>query len=113
MYTALLIAAATHRDSWWGWLWQGLFGALFVLALVTTFARGDYEAARAKAPALTRREHMLMNGVPLVLLPLVGWVLVIPFGWIWGAIVPGVIWLVPLGLGIAIEAVEAIRGPRS
>ena len=111
-YTIVLVAAATHPHSFWGYFWQALFGVMLVFSLVTTFARGDYEASRTKAPALSRREHMLMNGIPYVLLPLVGWVLVIPFGWIWGAIVPGVIWLVPFGLGIAVEAYEALRGPR-
>ena len=110
IYTALLIAAATHADSGWGYLWLALFGILFIFALRSTFGRGDYESARTNAPTLTRREHVLMNGIPYVLLPLIGFVLVIPYGWIWGAVVPGVIWLVPLGAGIALETFEAIRG---
>ena len=112
MYTVLLIAAGTHPHSGWGYLWQALFGVMFVLAVGTTFSRGAWEGERAKAPALTRRAHMLMNGVLYVLLPLIGWVLVVPVGWLWGALAPGVIWLVPFVGSIAVEAYEAIRGPK-
>ena len=111
IYTFLLIAAGTHLDSWWGYLWQAILGVMIMLALVSTVSRRAYESERAQAPTLTRGQHLFMNGVPYVLFPFVGWVLVVPFGWVWGAVVPGVIWLVPFVASLAIDLWETIRGP--
>ena len=109
--TFLLWAAATHAGSWWGWFWQALYAGMLVLALTLTFGPAAFESARTYEPALTRRTHILLNGVPYVILPIVGWVVVIQIGSLWGLLAPGLIFVGLLAAGAALEFVESWRGP--
>ena len=112
LYTMLLFAAGTHLGSWWGYLWQALFAGLLLLGIGMAFGRDAYESARVYDPTRTRAAHMLINGVPYVLLPVVGYVIVIRFQSLWGLLAPGVIFIGLLAATYAIEVVDRWRGPK-
>lgn len=112
LYTMLLFAAGTHLDSWWGYLWQALFAGLLVLGIGMAFSRDAYESARIYDPMRTRAAHRLINGVPYVLLPVVGYVIVIRFQSLWGLLAPGFIFIGLLAATYAIEFVEGWRAPK-
>ena len=111
--TVLLFAAGTHLGSWWGYLWQALFAGVLLLGIGMAFGRDAYESARIYDPMRTRAAHMLINGVPYVLLPVVGYVIVIRFQSLWGLLAPGCIFIGLLAATYAIEFVERWRAPKS
>ena len=92
IYCLLLAGAATHRLSFWGYLWQSVFGAIMLLVAYSTFSPKEFAGEVARHPGTTRMDHFLMLGVPHLVFPVVGWVLVIPMGWNPGMFVPAIPW---------------------
>lgn len=88
----LLLLVATHRDDGWGYLWQGVFLLIVAYSAYSTLSPKEFAAARRWDPERTWTAHLLQVGVGLVLLPLLGWVLVVFVGWDPGFLVPAVPW---------------------
>ena len=76
IYAFLLIAAATHPRSFWGWLWLSLYAAFLAVAAFSTFSPKEYVAEEKRWPGLSRREYLLTMGIPYFALPLAGGLLV-------------------------------------
>ncbi len=103
-FVALLLAAATHRDSWWGVLWQVLYGLIVAVAVYSTFAPGEVRRELERMPGWTRRDILLFTGVPYVLIPVIGWIAAIPLHWFPGVFIPALPWLglILLALGVTV-----------
>jgi hypothetical protein len=104
IFTGLLIAAATHRGSWWGTLWQVLYFAVIAVAAYSTFSRKELREEQQRRPGTTRGEVYLRTGVPYLLVPVVAWVLAMPLGFGAAVILPAIPWilLALLGIGVAL-----------
>lgn len=89
----LLFLVAGHRHDGWGYLWQALFFALAAFAAWSALVPSEYAKASRSDPGLSRRAHVLRTGVPFVVLPLIGWGLVVPVGWDPGFLLPALPWL--------------------
>jgi hypothetical protein len=92
VFTLLLVSAAAHRHSFWGYLWQLIFGGIVLLGAYSTFSPKEIAAEIARRPGTTRSSILVTTGVPYVLVPTIGWVLAIPLGWGPGALVPLLPW---------------------
>ena len=104
VYCLLLAGADSHRGSFWGYLWQGLYGVLFVVAVHSTFSPKELAAEIVRRPDTTRWSHYLTLGVPYVLFPAIAWVVVVPLGWKAGIIVPALPWALLLVVGLGAVA---------
>jgi hypothetical protein len=104
LFTGFLIGAATHRDSWWGILWQVLYFAMLAVAAWSTFGPGDLREEQRRHPGTTRSDMLVRIGIPYLLIPLVGWLLVIPLNHGAAALLPAIPWilLALLGVGVAV-----------
>jgi hypothetical protein len=93
IFVLLLSGAATHRGSWWGVLWQALYFAVIVVGLYSTFSPKELAAEQARRPGTTRRDVYLTLGVPYLLVPIVAWIVTIPFAFAPGAFIPALPWV--------------------
>ena len=100
----LLLLVATHRDDGWGYLWQGVFLLIVAYSAYSMLSQKGFAAARRWDPERTWTAHLLQMGVGLVLLPLLGWVLVVFVGWDPGFLVPAVPWALLLLVAYAASA---------
>ena len=102
IYLFLLIAAATHPRSFWGWLWLTLYALFLAVAAHSTFSLKEYAGEEQRWPGLSRREYMLTMGIPYFALPLVGGLLVAtwrPDGVLVGIVVAVLPWILLYTLG--------------
>ena len=91
-YCLLLAGADTHRTSFWGYVWQGIYFALLAVAMYSTFSPKELVAEQARRPGTTRLSHYVTLGVPYILFPAAGWILVEPVHWTPGVLVPALPW---------------------
>ncbi len=112
-FTGLLIAAATHRDSWWGVLWQALYGLIVAVAVYSTFAPSEVRRELERMPGWTRRDILLFTGVPYILFPVIGWTVAIPLHWFPGVFIPALPWagLLLLGTGLPVPGIPVRKEP--
>lgn len=101
VYCALLAGADSHRGTFWGYLWQAIFFALLAVAAYSMFSPRELAATQSRNPETTRVNHYITLGVPYLLFPVIGWVLVMVFGWSAGAFVPALPWAALLLMGAA------------
>jgi len=107
--SVLLLLVVTHRDDFWGILWQVVFFALIAVATWAALRPSEIASARRWDPELTPRAHRLRIGVGFVVLPLVGWVLAVPLRWDPGCVVPALPWVLILAYAYV---ASALRRPR-
>lgn len=101
VYCLLLYGADSHRTNFWGYLWQGLYFALLAVASYSTFSPKELAAEQVRRPGTTRLNQYVTLGVPYVLFPAAGWILVEPVGWSPGVLVPALPWaLLLLAAGV-------------
>ena len=96
IFCLLLIAADTHRNSAWGYLWQALYGAVVLFAVYSTFNPKELADEMERRPGTTRAHHYVMLGVPYVVVPVVAWTLLFPFGWRPAVLLPVLPWVLLL-----------------
>ncbi len=108
VYCALLLFAVTHRDSVWGYIWQGAFLLLLMVGVYSTFGSTDFKREAERYPGLSRREYVLTTGIPYLLLPLIGWVLACPMKWWPGVLVPGLPWII----GYVVVLPQLVKRPK-
>ena len=111
VYGLLLIAVATHRGSVWGTVWQVVYLAIVALGAYSTFAPSELAGEQRRHPGTTRASHYVTFGVPYVLLPLVGWILVGPMRLPIGILAPIAPWIGLAVIGLAFWLWTSIRGP--
>lgn len=109
VFCLLLLFAATHRHSFWGYLWQTIFWVIVLVAAYSAFLPSEIAKEQARHPGMTKRDIFLITGVPYVVLPIIGWVLVIPLGWNWAVIVPALPWALLLVIGMIAVAFQKKR----
>jgi hypothetical protein len=112
VYCLLLVGADTHRANFWGYLWQGLYFALFAVACYSTFSPKELAAEQARRPNTTRLDHYVTLGVPYVLFPAAGWILVEPVGWSPGILVPALPWALLLVVAGVVSVLPKGRDER-
>ena len=110
VYCLLLAAADSHRGSFWGYLWQGIFFALLAVAAYSTFSPKELALEQSRRPGTTRLHHYMTLGVPYLLVPAIGWALVEVAGWSGGVFVPAVPWLLLLIAGGVVAVWQKWRG---
>lgn len=109
VFCLLLFGAATHRHSFWGYLWQAIFLAFVAFGVYSTASKRDFEIDRKRDSELTRTLYVITTGVPYVFFPLLGWTMVVPFGLNAGVIVPALAWVPLIFIGTALVAVEKLK----
>ena len=102
VYCLLLIGADTHRNSFWGALWQAIFFVILAVAAYSTFSPKELAEEQARQPGTTRMQHYVTLGVPYLLFPLAGWFLAMRLGWRRGVLVPALPWMFLLLLGLVV-----------
>jgi cbb3-type cytochrome oxidase subunit 3 len=100
----LLLLVVTHRDDFWGILWQVVFFALVAIATWAALRPSEFDAASRWDPELTLRGHRIRIGVGFVVLPLLGWVLAVPLRWDPGFLVPALPWALMLAYAYVASA---------
>lgn len=105
IWTLILIPIAWFRGLWLAYLFQAI---LFV-----TILWGTYDLFSAKERSYLRTldsvERLWKIGVELYLVPLLGWVVIVPLGWgWWGVLVPLLLSLVLFALFALGAALEGI-----
>ena len=109
VYCLLLIGADTHRDSFWGVLWQAIFFVIVAVAAYSTFSPKELAQEQARQPGTTRMQHYVTFGVPYLLFPLAGWFLAMRMGWRLGVFVPALPWLLLLLFGLIVSVSHTTR----
>ena len=109
VYCLLLVAADSHRGTFWGYLWQGTFLAILALAAYSTFSPKELASEQMRRPGTTRADHYLSLGVPYLLFPAIGWTLVVVVGWPVGILVPAIPWLLMLLAGAVVVLWQTVR----
>jgi len=105
----LLLLVVAHRRDVWGYIWQGVFFVVVGISAYLTLSPRELAAARRADPGRTWWGHLLQMGVGLVVLPLLGWVLVVPVRWDPGFLVPVVPWVLLVAVAYAATAIRQRR----
>jgi hypothetical protein len=109
LFTGLLIAAATHRDSWWGVFWQVPYFALMAVAAYSTFHPKEIAEEQRRRPGTTRRDVFIRTGIPYLIIPLIAWTVTIPAGLNAGALIAAVPWILLAIIGMVVVAFRKNR----
>jgi hypothetical protein len=107
--SVLLLLVVSHRDDFWGILWQVVFFALIAVSTWAALSPSEIAGARRWDPSLTPRAHRLRIGVGFVVLPLVGWVLAVPLRWDPGCVVPALPWVLMLAYAYVASAFPRLK----
>jgi hypothetical protein len=109
LFCGFLYGATSRAGTGWSVFWQLLYFGLVALGAYTAFSAKEFAGEQARNPSVTRRDHMLQYGVTYVAVPVIAWVLAIPFGWPTATLLPALPWALLLIVGLVV----AVRSQRS